>query len=43
MTEKQAWLILKLCDKLTEDQLIELGSYLLACAIKGKKPTQGTK
>jgi hypothetical protein len=43
MNEKEAWRVLKLCDKLSDEQLIELGAYLIACAVKSRKPTQGTK
>lgn len=43
MSRKEAKRVLSLCDKLSKDQLMDLGAYLLACAVKGKKPTEGTK
>ena len=43
MTSKQALSLLKLCDKLSCGQLMELGAYLIACAYHKCKPTQGTE
>lgn len=42
MTRKEALRVLKLCDKLDFDQLLELGAYLIACAFHKRKPTVGT-
>jgi len=43
MPRRQAIELLKLCDKLDFDQLLDLGAYLVACAFHKRKPTQGTK
>jgi hypothetical protein len=43
MTLKQADQLLRLCDKLSWTQLLDLGAYLIACAYHRSKPTVGTQ
>lgn len=43
MTRIEAKLLLKLCDKIPPEFLMEFGAYLIACAFHKRKPTQGTK
>ena len=43
MNRSEAWQVLRLCDKLSPAQLMDLGAYLIACAFHHKKPTKGTK
>jgi hypothetical protein len=43
MTRNEALQVLRLCDKLDWGQLLDLGSYLIACAFHQRKPTQGTR
>ena len=43
MSRPEAMQLLKLCDKLSREQLMELGAYLIACAFHHRKPTKGTK
>jgi hypothetical protein len=43
MTLKQADKLLRLCDKLSWSQLLDLGAYLIACAYHKAKPTVGTQ
>lgn len=43
MNRKESHLMLKLCDKLSWQQLLELGAYLIACSFHKRKPTVGTE
>ena len=43
MSREEARLILRLCDKLDFEQLMDLGACLIACAFQQRKPTKGTK
>lgn len=43
MSAKEAKQLLKMCDKIHAKFLMEFGAYLIACAMKGRKPTEGCK
>lgn len=43
MTEDEVLTVLALCDKLNARELMDLGSYLIACSFHRKKPSRGTK
>jgi phage/plasmid-associated DNA primase len=43
MNKREAWRLLRWLDRLTSEQLIELGAYLMVCGLKKSKPTVGTQ